>query len=223
MKLVHKDLERQIVFKEPFGCCEWIIESPQLFSKYLYELYAQTEGREGCFVLSNDDKTLEISKCSELILQPLSVNINDKKILNKLYVELEKLAFNEDMFLLTQEMRGKLQEYFFNLEQRCTYSLAIEDDINILSIFKAVGIKCEKYLDDIFENLIEYIKIVSHLLNKKLFIFVNIRSYICDEQLKQLLKETAYTEVNILLIENKKRSCLYDVAEYIIDCDNCEI
>ena len=151
---MHKDLERQIVFKEPFGCCEWIIESPQLFSKYLYELYAQTEGREGCFVLSNDDKTLEISKCSELILQPLSVNVNDKKILNKLYGELEKLAFSEDMFLLTQEMRGKLQEYFFNLEQRCTYPLAIEDDINILSIFKAVGIKCEKYSDDIFENLI---------------------------------------------------------------------
>ena len=38
MKLVHGDLSGEIV-NEQKECVEWIIESPELFSKYVGELY----------------------------------------------------------------------------------------------------------------------------------------------------------------------------------------
>ena len=136
---------------------------------------------------------------------------------------MKKIAYGESMFQLTQEICGKLQEYFFQLEHLCLYPLSMEADIDMSAIFKAIDVKCDMYSNDFFENLTEYIKIVSNLLDKRLFILINIRSYIDDEQLKQLLKEAAYIEVNLLLIENQKRSCLFGLAEYIIDCDSCEI
>ena len=54
-------------------------------------------------------------------------------------------------------------------------------------------------------------------------VFVNIRSYFDDIQLEQLLKEAAYQEIQILLIENQQKACLKDVFRYIIDNDKCEI
>ena len=55
MKLVHMDLERQIVF-DNYQSCEWIIESPKLFAKYIKELYDQSQGQTGNVVLSEYDK-----------------------------------------------------------------------------------------------------------------------------------------------------------------------
>ena len=49
MKLVHGDLSGEIV-NEQKECVEWIIESPELFSKYVGELYKQANKDEGEFV-----------------------------------------------------------------------------------------------------------------------------------------------------------------------------
>lgn len=58
---------------------EWIIESPKLFSGYVQEICAQSQGGEGRFVLSDGDKEIGISKAVEVIVNPFAVDINDKK------------------------------------------------------------------------------------------------------------------------------------------------
>ena len=54
MKLVHGDLSGEIV-NEQKECVEWIIESPELFTKYVGELYKQANKDEGEFVLSENN------------------------------------------------------------------------------------------------------------------------------------------------------------------------
>ena len=68
------------------------------FSKYLQELYEQCERKEGKFVLSDNDKELDLSKCVEIIGNPFAVDINNRKILGKLYAELDELSGKEQMF-----------------------------------------------------------------------------------------------------------------------------
>ena len=51
MKFVHGDLSGEIV-NEQKECVEWIIEAPELFAKYVGELYRQINKYEGKFVLS---------------------------------------------------------------------------------------------------------------------------------------------------------------------------
>lgn len=222
MKLVHPELEGQI-FLDIQKPCNWIIESPELFSKYVNELFIQTTGEEGNFILSEDEKELAISKYTEIIINPFSINKNDKKILGKLYTKLNDLAFMEENYLLTQEIRGKLQNYLLQLEQSVPYILEMDMDIEMSAIFKAVGIKFEKTEGSLLENIHTYIKILTELVGIKLIIFVNINSYLNEKQIKQLKEMALYNEVFLMFIESSDKGCSREENRYIIDIDGCEI
>lgn len=215
-------MSRQIVFRNG-KVCELIIESPQLFGKYVQELRGQIEGAEGRFVLSDEEREYDISKSVDFIIDPLAVNINEKKILNKLYSELEKMAYGEDFFIITQEICANIHKYFSDLEQVSPYILHIGDNIEMSNFFKALDVKVEDYAENYLERLNQYIKILAELLKRNLLVIVNLRSYLEDEQLMKLLDSAAYSEINILLIENVQRKLLDGIAYYIIDYDGCEI
>ena len=85
MKLVHGDLSGEIV-NEQKECVEWIIESPELFSKYVGELYKQANKDEGEFVLSENNKEIDIAKYSEIDFGKTPRAMADD-ILNVLLVE----------------------------------------------------------------------------------------------------------------------------------------
>lgn len=222
MKLVHPELEGQIIFDNERPC-EWVIESPKDFSAYVKELFQQSEGIEGRFVLSEGEKERDISKYVEVIFNPFSVNINDRKILNKLYSELSGLASGEEIYMETQTMKNNLLAYFLKLEHISPYILDIEPELDMLTVFKAVGIKFGDYVEDFIGNLNQYIKIMSELMRKKVIVLVNIGSYVSYGQLEQIIQNAVYNEIALLLIENMQRELPEQVYQYIIDKDSCEI
>ena len=222
MKLVHRDLGRQIAF-DNYKSCEWIIESPKLFSKYLQELYRQSEGEEGNFILSDEDKEISIDKYVEVIVNPFCVNINDKKILNKLYTQLAELAYAEDMYLLTQEIQSKLKDYVFQLEHMGSYILEMDSEVDATAIFKVLGVRIDNYSENFFENINLYIKVITELLKKKVIVFINLKSFLEKDQIKQLTETAIHNEVRLLFLENHQRDFSADFTRYIIDKDGCEI
>lgn len=222
MKLVHKDLERQLVL-EDMRSDEWIIESPTLFSKYVQELYIQSQGGEGAFVLSEGEEILSIEKYVEVIINPFSVNVNDKRLLNRLYTELREIAFGENMYLRTQELLASLQGYFSDVEQQGTYFLTTDTEIDITAVFKAMGVRVECYADNFLQTLDGYIKLMAELLRKKLIVLVNIGSYIQVEEMEQLAKTAMHNEVYLLFVESQQRNFSTEFRRYIIDRDSCEI
>ena len=60
-------------------------------------------------------------------------------------------------------------------------------------------------------------------MRKKVVILVNIRSYINDDQLAQLIENARYKEIALLFIESMERKLPEGVWRYIIDDDQCEI
>ncbi len=222
MKLVSVELS-DAVLSDKYQVTEWVIESPDLFARYVQELVGQCNGDGGSFVLSQNDKIVELSKYMEIIFNPLGIDINNKKIINRLYMDLDKLAKQEDMYLQTLQMRQILSEYLMELEQKSEYILDFEQEIDLTLIFKAAGIKHEIIEEDYLERLIRYMKVVAQVLGIKIITFINLRSYLNDVQMEQLLKEAIYQEIQILLVENQERTCLKDTFRYIIDNDKCEI
>lgn len=222
MKLVHSDLSADIL-NDKNVFTEWILESPELYAKYLQELFSQQNGEEGQFVLSHKEKELNIAKSVEIIVNPFNVEINGRKILNKLYTELDQLSKSEIMYTKTLELTGKMQEYMLELEQNTEYILEFDMDLDMTALFKTVGIRHEEQETDFFERLIRYIKIAVNVLSTKVFVFINIRSYLTDLQMQELIKEISYQEVKALFIENQERSCMEGGRRYIIDADGCEI
>ena len=222
MKLAHVDVERTLIFEQGKGC-EWIIESPRLFARYIQQLYMQSEGGTGGFVLSDGDKELDIQKNVEIISNPFASRLDDKRILNKLYGELTSLAYGEEMYLMAQELQSKLQEYIFQLEHRSPHILEMDPEPEMSALFKALDVKLENYGEDLCERLSLYIKAVTELLNKKLIVLVNIGSYLERDQVGRLIETAAYNECALLLLENQQRGFSDRLKQYIIDIDGCEI
>lgn len=94
MKLVHPEIPYALIESDN-KCSEWIIENPETFSSYLQEMMQQCSGEDGRFVLSQGAEELDIAKNVEVIFDIFSVDCNDRRILNKLYAQLEQLAYGE--------------------------------------------------------------------------------------------------------------------------------
>lgn len=196
MKLVHVDLEKPIAIHR--NCpTEWIIESPELFLKYVEQLQKQNQGEEGNFVLSKADTELNMKRDVELVLTPFSLDFADHRIQKRLFTELVKSAQNEEMFLETQRIIAELKKYIYQLEA--------EKEMGLL------------------EKLTQYIKVMAELLQKELVILINIRSYLNETQINKLSQMACYYEISLLFIENIQRDFSNQREYYIIDKDGCDV
>lgn len=222
MKIAHVDLKNTIHI-ETNQPCEWIIEAPEVFAKYVQELLNQKNGVDGNFTFSDDGKNCDISKKVEVILNPFAVDINEKRIINKLYTQLEEIAYTETFYMQTQEVLQRIYQYVLKLEHESSHILSLDEDIDLNMLFKAAGVKHEVFEGDFFETLCRYIKVVCGVLGIKLIICINLRSYLTDEQMELLIADINYEDFGLLLIENQERSCLQGVNRCIIDNDLCEI
>lgn len=209
--------------REASAFSEWIIESPELFAEYVQELYMQCENDEGRFVLSEEENEINLSKVSEIIMNPLGLELNQKKIINKLYSELVKTSMSEVMYEKTAELTRYIANYIMDLEDNADYTVQFSDRLDVSILLKAMDVKYEETEESLLEHLIRYIKLVVSLLNVRLIILVNIRSYLNDTQFDELIQEIKYQEIKVLFIENQGRGCAEGGVRYIIDKDGCEI
>lgn len=222
MKLVHFGLTGTLL-DDGIDFTEWIIESPENFSGYVLELSTQIDGNEGQFVLSEKNKELDLAKKAELVFNPLTVDINERKILNKLYMELSDLSKGEEMYIKTVELLRHLQEYMLELEQCTEYILEFDQETDMSALLKAVNIHHETRDMDFLERLVQYMKVLAAVVGIKVFMFVNLRSYLTDHQMQEVIKEMKYQNLKGLFMESQQRSCMEGVKQYIIDVDRCEI
>ena len=222
MKLVHSETPYALL-ESNSKCSEWIIENPETFSSYIQEIMQQCRGEDGRFVLSQGEKELDIAKNVEVIFDIFSVDCNDRRILSKLYAQLEQLAYGEMFYLRTRELAQRLKAYVMDLEQETDHILNMEQMLDLPSILKALGVKFESLEDVFFERMIRYMKLMSSILNKKLFILINARSFISDAQMQMLIDELKYQDFKILFVESFARDCIPSVQRCIIDKDNCVI
>ena len=91
------------------------------------------------------------------------------------------------------------------------------------TLFKAIGLRHEEIEENYFERIIRYVKIVVNVLHIKALVFVNLRSYLTDKQIQELMKEAHRQQIRIVLVENYQKNCIEGGKRYIIDKDMCEI
>lgn len=222
MKMVHIELDNAIISNQDIFT-EWIIELPVVMTKYVQELCHQCSGGEGRFVLSQGDKEIDLSKKIELIMNPFMIEINGRKILNKLYSELDKISKTETMYMQTLKIARDIKEYILSLEYEADYSLEFETELDVPGLLKIAGVKYEETEIDFLEKLIRYIKIIVRVLSIKVIVFINLRSYLSETQMQEVIKEIEYQEIQAIFMENQERVGLEGGKRYIIDKDQCEI
>lgn len=138
-------------------------------------------------------------------------------------MELSDLSKEEEMYIKTVELLRHLQEYMLELEQCTEYILEFDQETDMSALLKAVNIHYETRDMDFMERLVQYMKVLAVVVGVKVFMFVNLRSYLTDHQMQEVMKEMKYQNIKGLFIESQQRSCMEGVKQYIIDVDRCEI
>lgn len=224
MKLAHPIFEEPINFKNGLVNVV-VIENPSMLSKMIIEFKNQINKEEGKFVLSDDrNEMMDISKKSEMYIDLFSFDFNNKKIISKIYHDLRDKAMGESFYVSTSEISNTMMGYLENLINSVDVPLIIPDELDMISFFKFAGIKVDYNYESEAERLIDYLSLVSEVLSVELVIFVNLKSFLTQKDIKHLYKWISYNEKNILLLESTTRENSYEEEKiFIIDEDLCQI
>ena len=201
---------------------ELIIENPSVLAEMVQELTAQAEGKEGGFILSKNEKILSIEKNLVFIKDPFSVEVNQRKLLAKLYEELE--GYTKDaLFLEEEDFYHAYIRYMNGICEKSGLFLTYEEEPKAEEIFKLAKLRIDSQTEGLAEQLAEYIKVYAELLHQEVFVFLNLKLFLTKEEVKALYQECFYRKVQIVLIEAVFTEKMLEEKIYLIDKDKCMI
>ena len=221
MKLVNAELFLEIDIQENMPAV-LVLESPDMMTRVVKELYDTSSDGEGDFVLSLNNKVLSIEKTAEIIINPFSIDFNSRKIQSKLY---EELFEGSSIYVEEKSMiQSILIDYLDKLMLNAPYDMVTSNiELDLLRLFKMYDVRLEPQCNSILETLIEYTKVLSRLLRKKFLILINICNYLDVNSIKELAHMCAYQKLNLLFVERRETDFQFPVKIYIIDKDKCLI
>ena len=186
--------------------------------EYYKKLYFNYES----LILFYKDIKLIPYKEINVIKNPLELNLDEKKIINKLYSYLMKFSNNETNDKLS--MIDKLIiELISILEENTNFNLEYNDTVTIdqiLSIYK-VKVDDKSFGGDYLEKIIAFLKFNHEVMNYNLFLFFGLQHYLSKDELKVLKHEILSYDLKIIdiMIYNTNLSDF----DLIIDNDMCII
>lgn len=222
MKLVYPILNMDIDFKEN-RFSSLVIENQNLFFKLITDINDQIEGYEGELVLSENYEPMEMRKTAELITQFVPFTLNKKDILTKLYSDIQKNSQSPEMLERTNSILAELERYVCDVAGLCENELECTETSDITMLLKMFDLKFCDSDKTLCEKLLDYFEAAERYKKKKLFITVNLRSYIDDEKAKLFFQSVIMRRINLLCIENYAYEKLPEEKRTIIDNDLCVI
>lgn len=224
MKLLNKNWQQTIEIKENIINII-IIENQLYFRQITLELIEQLADKNNTFSLIKDGKTLNFTKNCTVIFDTFNLEINNKKIINAILTNLQKIA--QENYEETLKIKHNLNQYFNDLSCQSEYNLKFDDEPDILNILKIANFKIDIDNENFLEKFLTYLKTLSHIANFKLIIILNSRIYFSEQELMEIYKFSINNKINILNIEyslENKYSKLSDFEKIIIfDKDCCEL
>lgn len=222
MRLIERELGLDVELKE--NKVSVIVVEDVAFRLPIVEgLYMQVMGKDGNWLLVENEKNYELEKKAEIILEPFSLELNNKKVKNKLYQEIKTIA--EDCFYSQGlEVHSNICIYLENVLEKISYPVKYKEDWNVLELLKAYGVELEEESDNICEKLFHYIKLMNQVCGISIFITVDLKQYLSEEQIFELYKLVGYSKIQLILIEFNMCSEKLDCEDiYILDKDRCII
>lgn len=185
-------------------------------------LNAQIKEEEGPFALSVDNKLLKLSNSLKIMSFYIDFDLNDKRILNKIYDRLKDKALEDNESF--SKISGLITEYIQTLIYDEEINLEQEQSVDLVDIFKGLKIGVESNEEDEIEDFLNYIRLLEDYLNIKLFIFINLEEYYKIDELKYIYDVLLLNKTKFILLQNTVRNVM-DKREkrYIIDEDLCEL
>lgn len=220
MKFLYNDIEQVLKWTEN-EIPNLVIENKTMFNTVIRDLHNQiVEGYDGVARLL-DDNDSSIMKESVLIVDPFSISLENREILNFLsnYL-LDKMK--ETYADLDNKLRPILN---FIKETYLDLSLDIEvgEVFNQKSLAKVFPVSVYDESDLLIDRVTSYTKVMTDFNISRFFIFVNLKHYLEENDYITLISHIMNEKINVLFIEDRVHLCVEQEKYLIIDNDLCLI
>ena len=224
MKIINREWHRQIELKENV-IHTLILENKVYYREIILELLRQHKGLEGDFILSEKNKDIAFDKNSYFITDLFNIDINNKKVLTKVYATLQKQV--EEDIVEYNQLTSVIKRYFERLVFNNNLDLEQDEEIDVMSLLKLGDFKIHFEESNYLEKIIKYMKVLIDLCGVKVIFLIGLHSIFNNNEIKQFYKEICLNKIKIVNIETQQFSDYsnkdYKELIYIFDKDNCEI
>ena len=191
-----------------------VLEDQFTFSTIIKQFYQYTDDGE----LKLFDRNLKALKESELLVitDVLGYNLNSPAMLKLIHADLEsQLNDKPEVKSMIEKLVATITELlaFECLENELDLEY---DEITILELIDALGVKVETLSDTPFEKMLEIIQVFKYLSKKKLLVFINVTAYLSKNELVNLIEYIQLNQLRVLFVEPRK---VYDFPQYVLDQD----
>lgn len=220
MKLFHERNGIDLEFSED-RITVLSIENPDLYCDFVSGLWNQSNGIESGFILSSQGSAIDIGKKAEILLSPLMVSVNSKKVLTKLYQEMGQVS-GDYCFEEVAKINQGIIAYLDTISQHIPYPIEFALDVKAGDLFKLYNV-CIDESGSLLERILSYIRTLHRICGVSVFFLMNLKQFICQRDLEGLYRTLIYENVCILLIEGSFQGDYEYEKNYIIDKDRCII
>ena len=221
MKLCYPDIYSPIEIGDE-RVASLVIENQGLFYRFMADIRAQIQGEVGGTVLSVDNCLVSIDKWVDLLADFVTFDGNRKNLLTKILHALEKTANDEVYFMRTHRLMAELECYLNDLALEQEVDVAY-DKLSLNNLLKSVGMRVIIDYNKLVEKLFAYMDLVRRFEGEKLFIFVNLRSFVDDADMELFIKTSLGHGMKMLLVDGHAYPLLQMEKRRVIDADLCEM
>lgn len=224
MKIINKNWQRKIEVEDNI-IYTLVFENKKYYRENIIELINQHKGNEGSYILSNDNKEISFDKNSYIITDIFNIDINNKKVLSKIYSSLLKEIVEDTSNY--NELSTNIRVYFEKLIFNSSLEIEQGEEIDMSSLLKLGDFKVHVENDDILEKFVKFLKVLTELCGCKIIFVVGLHNVFTKGEIIKIYKEACLNKINIINIEYQQFNNLsnenYKEIVYIFDKDNCEI
>lgn len=171
-------------------------------------------------VFSVEDNIID-NKYGLIIYNPYEISLNDKKLINNVYKEMESNIKDEYRSLI-HNMELASYEVLDNLIGELDIQLEYEPDIDIVKLFNAFNVSFPAIDNtNYLELIVEYFKLNARYSKTKFIVSFGLTSLLDVEELVLLEKELSYNDLVLLDIEHNDEKIIAN--DLIIEEEWCII
>lgn len=92
-----------------------VVENPEYYYHMVKDFMNQVEGKEGGWIVSENDKPLVVNKNVEILFDFISINVNQKTLITKILNEMEQIANKEENINETMQLLSDIERFVMYL------------------------------------------------------------------------------------------------------------
>lgn len=208
---------------------DFFIETGQVYNinienlAYYHQLvYSVLYNDASCFSYSENYEEKDLSKYALIILDPLNIDPNNKKILNGLYKKIQLQFFSEEDRRNLEDINSQVLNVLNQISLNMSLAMDYDTDLDIVKILNLYKFCFQNDTKNYLEKFVVFIKANLEVFSYSFIISFNLLSLLTKNEIEILKKELEYSNLSLINIQLIQKIDKNIVETITIDDDLCE-